>query len=257
MPRRKVTKEERHQHEQEVLSAQVRLDGIGEDRVIADLNRIPEMSNVEATKVALQLQHLVRGENSLIAQQQTELMNRLMEKMEIMDRVAARWEEDRVRFNEQITSMADRLRLSEAGQEQARAQAGIDLAKATQEARASMVMDKQRYDTFLAHEPQVTVVSPGVVTLVTENGAPSAKLLPEEIRVKHRRFVLPPGIPVSLPQSIAEVYQSRTLSRAETQEREAVLKMNLESGKLEERMREIDRKYRSNGSLMSSEAAGS
>lgn len=256
MAKRKITTGERHNRENEVLNSQVRLDGIGEDGPVADLARLPEMSNVDAAKVALQLQQLIRGENSILGQQQTELMNRLMEKMEAMDRMAAKWESDRLRYVEEMTAMADRLRKSEDAQEKARAQAGIDLARATQEARASMALDKRAYDEFLAKEPKVTVVSPGVIMTVTENGSPTAKLMPEEIRVKHRRFVLQPGIPIDLPKSIADVYNSRVRSRAETREREEVLKMNLESGKLEERMREIDAKYGSNGSLFSSEQAG-
>lgn len=257
MKKKRLTGGERKQREETILNSLVRVDGAGEDPAVRALQQMPEASNSEGLEIALALQKLIRGQDSLLENDtrfSTEL-SRLRERMDAMDRQAEKWEADRQQFVEDMVRKADKLRLSEEGQERVRAQAGIDLAEATRQARVSMAMDRKAFDEFLAKEPLVGVVSPGKVITVNEGGQPSARLMPEEVRVKHRVFVFPPGRLVEVPKSVSEILASRHRSEEETAERQAALSNNMESGKLEQKMKEIDAKYKTYGSLRAAEQA--
>lgn len=258
MPRKKkLTPDEARQHQENAFSSLVRSDGVGEDPAIQALQGFEKKTNLEAFEIALALQNIVRGQNSLLANQEkmSEQIAKMRKRMAEMDAQAEKWENDRQRFIDEVTARADRVRLTEAGQEQARAKAGIDLVEATRLARADITISREKYDTWLKTQPLETVVSPGKVVTVTENGAQVAKLIPEEVRIKHRTWIFRPGIPTDVPKPIADVLRSRRLSEEETRERMAVMAKNYESSELERRMKEIDAKYKSNGSMGAAEAA--
>jgi len=257
MAKKKLTADEQKAREMEVWESKVNPTGEGEDPVIKGLQGFSGMSNKDALEVALALQQLIRGQNSLLENQDKfgDQINRLRERMDEMDKQAMRWETDRQRFVEEVTRRADQLRLTEEGQGRVRAQAAIDLADETRKARASIAVDRQQYDRWLELQPKETVVSPGKVITITEGGQQQARLIPEEVRIKHRIWKFPPGVAVVVPQPIAETLRSRRRSEEETQARQAVMMKNLESSKLEAAMKEIDTRYNTNGSLGASEAA--
>ena len=97
--------------EQEVLSSQVRLDGKGEDPAVAALlsPEFETMSNTEALNVALALQQLVRGVNSLLDNDKImgEEISKLKARMDAQDRDARLWEEDRKKFLEMANEKMD------------------------------------------------------------------------------------------------------------------------------------------------------
>ena len=257
MPRRKLTPTEQKQREMEAWDSKVNPTGKGEDPAIQALQGFEHKTNLEAFDIALELQKIIRGQNSLMENQNKfgEEIAKMRQRMAEMDEQAVKWENDRQAYLEEMERRADRLRLTEAGQEKVRAQAAIDLAEETGKARARMAVDKQEYDAWLARQPLETVVSPGVSVIVNEGGRPTAKLLPEEVRIKHRIWLLPPGVPTDVPQPVAEYLRQRRRSQAETRERQNLMARNLESSVLEQKQRELDKKYGSSGSLGAAEAA--
>lgn len=258
MPRKKkLSADEQRQREENAWDSKVRPDGVGEDPAIQALQNFGEKSNVEAFDIALQLQQIIRGQNSMLAnyEKMSDQIAKMRQRMAAMDEQAAKWETDRQRWLEEVTARADRVRLTEEGQEKARAQAGIDLAAETQKARARITVDRAEYDAWLKTQPFETVVSPGKVIMVSEGGQQTAKLIAEEVRVKHRIWQFPPGVPKDVPAPIAQILRDRRRSEAETQERMDAMKRNMESSLLEQKMKEIDNKYGSNGSMGAAEAA--
>lgn len=245
------------QKEQEALQSIVRTDGRGEDPAIKALlsPKFVEGTNKEALEIAIALQQILKGQ-SLMEQKFSDELSHIRQKMADMDRDAERWEMDRQRWLDEINAAADNLRATGEELEKIKAHASVDMQKKVEEARASIIVDKQMFDAALAREPKESVTSPGVVMTVMENGAQVAKLYPEEICIKHRRWILQPGVPQELPLSVANVLRNRRKSAAETAERQAAMKKNMEYSELDARLREIDKKYKSSSVHLGDDPVG-
>lgn len=247
MSKKKSRPEEVLAREQEILSRPVRTDGVGEDPAVRAMlsETFTEGTNTEALDIALAMQQLLKGQASLLENDRkfSEELQHMRAKMAKIDEDAQRFEQDRERWLNEIQAAADKMRVSEEQVEKLKAVAANDLAAKIQAAKASVSLDRQAFDDALAHEPKETITSPGIVEIVMQNGAPVAQLFNEEIRIKHRRWVLRPGVPVEVPHSVAEMYRNRKRSEQETAERQKAMMANMESSKLAERMKEIDNQF--------------
>lgn len=237
MPRKKKNTEAQ---QQEILNSPVRLDGVGEDPAVRDLAKIPEMTNEQALDVAVALQQILRGQ-----QTQGEELAKIRAEMVRMDKAAKKWEEDRVKFVEEVERRASKYELAAAEKEKLLAKEAGHLQELVREAMAQAAVDKMRFDQILAAEPKETIVSPGELLMVNESGAQMAKLVPEEIRIKHRVWVLEPGVPVEVPKSVADFVRSKRRQARETSERQAALQRNLESNELDREFARINKEYNS------------
>lgn len=228
--------------QQETLSHTVNMSGEGEDPAVkALLQDLPTATNLEGLEIALGIQELLRGQRA-----QGEELAKVREEMARLDAAAKKWEEDRTKFAQQIFDQAEKLRMSEAQREQLKAREGINLQEATAKARAEMVMDRKRFDEMVDSEPKEIVSSPGrYVTTSDGKGMQMARLLPEEIRIKHRVWVLQPHVPTEVPRSVAQHLRDKHKSEAETQARQKALMSNLESAQLDQEMARIDAEFNS------------
>jgi hypothetical protein len=67
-----------------------------------------------------------------------------------------------------------------------------------------------------------------------EHGQQVVKIIPEEVRIRHRVWVYPPGQAVEVPKTVAQFLDQRRASQQETAKRQELLSRNLESTKLAE-----------------------
>jgi hypothetical protein len=119
----------------------------------------------------------------------------------------------------------------------------------TEKARAEIVMDQKKFDEALEHEPKDLVISPGIMEMVNEGGVQMAKVRPEVIQIKHRKWVLQPNVPTEVPHSVYLRLAAIRKGQMETQERQVLLQKNLEKGQLDREMTKINEKYNSSSEL--------
>ena len=203
-----------------------------------------EGTNKEAVEIAAAVVKLFGGQ----MEQQNNLLAKMMERMDQMDKTAEKYESDRKAWRDEVLRQSEKLKMSDAEKEKLQAKAATDLQAKVAAARAQIPMDRKMFEDALRREPQEVVTSGGVPETIMEGGVPVAKLFPEELRVKHLRFILMPGVPTKLPQSIANMWRAKKRSEAETVERQAAMKKNMEVGELDKKMKEIDAKYHSSSS---------
>lgn len=249
-------KKEATEKQQEVLASTINMTGQGEDPVIKALvTKFPEASNTEALEIALALQQLVRGQSAMLENQKqmSDELAKLKAKMAAIDKAAEKWDSDRESFLDEVNRNADKLRLVGEAQDKLIAQASGDLKKKIDEAKASVVIDRQMFDEALAREPKETVISPGVPMTIVEHGQQIAVLASEEVRIKHRRWVLQPGIPQEVPLSVANTLRERRKKERESYERRSAMMKNMEMGELEAEMQKIDARYGTTGSMLSNQ----
>ncbi len=224
MPERDLT------HEAEVLHAKVRMDGRGEDPVVKAMlsDEFLTMPDSEAGKIALMLQELVRGQHSLLANQDTmsDRIAKLEEQWTAYDQHAKEWEADKERFFEERWSKAQRtLEVSPAQQEVMRAKAATDLQQAISAARVRNSVSQLQFAADLANMPKETVVSPGVWENRAVQGRAVPTLIPEIVRIKDRVWVLKPNEPTVVPKIVADILRQRRKSEQEIEERKSAFRM--------------------------------
>ena len=237
-----------------IESTPVRLDGVGEHPAIqaAASPAFATMSNSEALQVALALQELVRGQASVLQNQQVlgENLARLEAKMAKYDEDAKKWEEDRAKFIAEVTQRADRLRITDPSKRaEMTAQVMKEEQAATQMAKAIHANNIADFKRKIATAPKVKVQSPGVVEQGRIGDQPVVRLVPEVIRIKNFEWKLPPGVTVEVPDFVARRYEEILRGRAELSERQGALSADRNNGAMSEaqdvakEMARIDRKY--------------
>lgn len=238
----------------EALNAPVNPTGEGEDPAVRDLlTKLPTATNLEALDIAMALQQIIRGQNSLLANQETQgrEIAALRQRMAEMDQAAEKYDTDQRKFIEDVLSKAPRATDSE--KDKLIAQGSQMFTEAVSKARASIAHDRLRFEEELAHMEQELVMSPGVPQMVNMNGHIEIKVFPEEVRIKHKVWRLPPGQPTMVPQVVAETLRNRRVSQMETAERQAALQRNLEKPDLDAEMARINTKYHATGGIVGPE----
>jgi hypothetical protein len=239
MPRRKkLTPAEQAQREQEALNAPVRLDGAGEAPAVKALLSpdFERMTNMDASQVALLLQEIIRGQQSMLARyDQTSLeIARLRERQDRADQEIAERMENQKKFIEETMDRAESLRRTGEAQDKLIAQGVATYQEAKTNATATVVAKRLAFEQQLAKEPKVGIVWPAQLITTIENGQQVAKIIAEEVRIRHKVWVYQPGAYVEVPRSIAEFLDQRRASQKETAQRQEMLQKNMESNKLAE-----------------------
>jgi len=222
--------------EQETLSRTIDTAGNDPNPAINALmnEEFIQMSNLDAAQIALVLQQIVRGQNSLLAmaQQNTDEIVRLKERQEKIDK------ETEARFTTQRGEIADVLnrsiKLTAKGTEKDKiiAKGVKQYQMAVQNARASKTVGRLAFEKKLAAEPQEYVVAHGKLITIIENGQQTSKILPEEIRIKHKVWYLQPGVPTKVPASVAANLRDRYASQEETNKLKGMLSKQMHANKL-------------------------
>ena len=204
----------------EALDAQVRLDGQGEDPAVKALlsDEFATMSNVDALSIARQLQEIIRGQAVM-----GEQFSRLNQRMNAMDEAQLKWEQDKTKFLEKISNMADRMMLPEAKQAELRAKESNRLQGLVKEKKANAHVERLSMIDKLSREPKETVVAPGDIVMVRKGGQTVPVLAPLTINLYGIKYVLPPGKPVEVPASVASRFRNIMAMREETEARKELL----------------------------------
>ncbi|MBE0573319.1 hypothetical protein IH575_00245 [Candidatus Dojkabacteria bacterium] len=234
----------------ERLNSPVRRDGVGEDPVIQAVMspQFAEATNSEAIEIALLLQQLIRGQNSMLSQQEklNDELSRLRGRMDKFDQDEKKWNENREDFMKEINAKAESLRIEDPqkraqliAKEAQRVQAEIQ----NQLANASVY--QMQFKAMLEAQPKEIIVSPGKLVTVNEAGVIQQKLEAEVIRIKNLSWVLQPGVPTEVPKLVADEFRSRQKVQAENRERKALLNANKPRDNMEvaQKWNEISHKY--------------
>jgi hypothetical protein len=242
MPRKKkLSPAEQAQREAEALNSPVRLDGQGEHPAIQQLMspEFEKMSNLDASQIALMLQEIVRGQNSLLQQNSIQIAQ-IRERQDQIDRDIAERLESQQKFIEEVMTRAEDLKRTGLEQDRLIAQGAAIYQKAREEAIAKKHVQNIEKKKKLLAVPKVTVVSAGQLVSTMQNGQPTSLLLPEEVHIHNLKWVLPPGVAVDVPETVAGILAQRRQSQIETSKRQQLLSKNLEANKLAEEWNKIE-----------------
>lgn len=201
-----------------------------------------QMSNLDAAQVALMLQEIVRGQNSLLANyEQTNIqIARIMERQDQVDREIAARLEAQNKFVEEVLDRAEDLKRTGEANDKLIAQGVAQFQEARSKAVASRAAKNIAFRQKIKDEPKVMVISPGQLITTMDHGHQVTKIMAEEVRIADMRWVLPPGIPVEVPETVAGVLEQRRVSQIETSKRQGLLSKHMEATKLAEEWSKIE-----------------
>ena len=252
MPRKKKVDNTSEQIER--LESQVRLDGVGEDPAVKALvdGTFEKASNVEAFDIAAMLQQIVRGQNSILSnqKQQGQELARLKAKMAKMDEDAEKWEKNKEKFIDEVNKKAEAFCIDDPQKKaQLIAQEAQKIQNAIAATRVENSLNAVKFNTFIESQPKEIIVSPGVPTVVNDNGVQRSIMANEVIKIKHKQWVLQPGVPTEVPKIVADEYRQRQKARQELYERKALLNAATPKDNMivAQKWSEISKKYGSGG----------
>ena len=252
MPRKRKVNNTSEQVER--LESKIRLDGVGEDSAVKALvdGTYETASNMEALNIQLMLQQIVRGQTSILSNQdaQARELARLREKMDRYDQAEQAWETDRASFLAKVDERAESLRIqSEDAKAQLIAREAQNIQKAIASKRVETTLNNAKFDYILANQEKEVIVAMGVPTTVNDNGVHRQIMAAEEIKIKHRKWVLQPGVPTEVPKLVADEFRQRQKARQEIYERKALLNASTPKDNMvvAQKWGEINRKYGSGG----------
>jgi hypothetical protein len=238
--KKKLLPEEQQALEQEQLNREIRADGQGESQVIKELlsDDFVQMSNLDAQGIALLLQQIIKGQNSLLSNyEQTNIqIAKLKEHQDKVDKRIAKMISTERREVEDVLHKASKLKATGAKKDKIIAQGAQMYTKAVQQAKASRASDKLKFEDQIRKMPTELVISPGE-WINTREGM---RLIPQQIRIKHKIWTLPVGVPTTVPKIVAERMREIMRSTSETDQRKALLGKQVEQSKLAEAWQKIE-----------------
>jgi len=195
-----------------------------------------QMSNLDVSQIALLLQQVVRGQNSLMsmAQKNSEDIIRLKERQEQIDKESIERIATQRTEIEDILNRAEKLKATGGKKDKLIAKGVKQYQDAVKHARASQTTDRLIFEKKMAAEPQEYVVARGQLMTVMEHGQQVVRIAAEEIRIKHKMWQLQPGIPTKVPQSVAQVLRDRYASQDQTEKLKGALSKQMHANKLAE-----------------------
>lgn len=223
----------------------------GNSKLDEALEQFPGMNNKDALDVGLALQQIFRGQTAILNNQEkyADDLRALRERMDKYDKAAEKFEEDREKFIENVLDKAESLKAVGSAKDKLVAEGALQAQEAIKNARANIYADDLKFKEAIRLAPKVSVTSPGILESGVEGGQPVQRIVPEEVRIRNMRWVLPPGMAVDVPKPVADVLANRRRSEQEDRERQAVLRKNLSQGQLVAEMAKINEKYNSPSDL--------
>lgn len=244
-----IRREKNLQNQREILSSTIDLDNLmAEPKVIRDLIlELPHCSNARAAEIALQLQKLVRGEDSILEDDnQAEDISKVRAEMARVDAIEKKWEQDQEKFVDDIIDRANKRKPTGDKLARARAIAGKKLSAALSDAQANKASSDLIIYSRLQNDPKILTHFEGIPEQVSINGTIETRFRPVIIGLGKYRFTYPTGDHL-VPKIIADRYNEILLEAEELKARERVLK--LEAGtnayKLADMTNQINTKYKS------------
>lgn len=239
MTRRKKTVAE----QDATLDAVVNPTGAGEDSAVRELlqGEMATASDSEALEIALALRQIIRGQDMTLEQlkRQEQEIAVLKAEAAARDEATRRWQEDQKKFLDEVRDAAEKLRKTGLELDRLKAKAAQDTVAIMTEARMSAKLSAAKFDAELERMPKRTVLSPGNLIITTENGHQTTRLLPEEIRIRHRVWRLEPGVPTDVPEVVADLYSNRVRDKNVNRRMEKAMSEYLEANELKRKLDEI------------------
>ncbi len=223
-------------NEIEQLNKVVNMEGGNPDPAVNALvsDDFLTLKNIDAAQIALILQDIVRGQQSLmsLAQDNADAIVRLKERQDKIDLEAEARAATQRKEIEEILDQAQSLKATGVKKDEIIAKGVKQYQAELQKARAGQAVDRLAFERKLAAEKQETVVSPGQLITVREGQQLVSKLIPEEVRIKHKVWLLAPGVPTLVPASVADMLRRRHKSQEETNQLKEMLGKHMEANKL-------------------------
>jgi hypothetical protein len=220
--------------ELEVLNSQINVSGEGEDPVVQALmsEKFTNGTDREAGEIALALQQLLRGQTSLLANQQAQSdeLARQRERWAKYDEQAAKFDADKQKFLDEVDQRANKLRLTGSKKEELEARESKRFQSEVKKARVKAVSDNLKAEELMAREPKVTVTLPGKIEMVMENGQIIPRVFAQTVTIRHHTWTFQPGVPQDVPESVAMAIAQRLHVQQEGQERADVYKVDMDGG---------------------------
>lgn len=207
----------------------------GETGILADFVRSENASLTESAELSLALDRFLMGDQSLLDDpKQVDRLSRFREYMAKREAAERRYQEDPVKFAEDLFTRADKVRPPKAKQDEVIAKGVHTMQDALAMARANNSNKKLQFRWDLKNGPQREVF----VTGVPVNTDVGFLIEPEIINIMGVTMTLKPGkhtIPVAFADRLDQIYQSRK----ENEMRSQALTENLNAADLGRRWSQI------------------
>lgn len=219
-----------------------------DDPVVRDLKseKFATMPDSQALDIALALQQIARGQQSLLANQDkmADELQKLRAKMAKYDEDAAKYAKNQEKFVQDVLDRAEKLKKAGTDKDKLIAKGSNEFSRAMAEARAKAAADRLKFEEELRTMPKVEVTSPGVIEIIAgPNGALIPTLFNETVRIKHRVWTLEPQVPTMVPIVVANELKRRAKSARMGAELRAAMDGHLQTNEMDAKIKEIHHKY--------------
>ena len=232
------------QRTKEILSSQVRLDGVGEDPIVrALLTELPTATNERALEIALALQQLLRGDQSYLADPaQAEAVPKLREEWAKMDKTAEDYDKDPLRFAEEVYEKAMKKLPTGDALARLRAEAAQKTKAIFQSVKINQAEQRVRIDKELQYGPKVEIDVPPLIETRKSGDSYTAVQVPLVLRFKDRTFILNPGRQ-KVPALVAGLFQQWKRGQDEGSARLKAMQGEGHWGQVKKAWKKLDETY--------------
>lgn len=214
----------------EVLNKEIRMDGVGEDSLIKSLlnGEFDNLPDKQALEFGVLLRKLISGEEyiSQNLDKITQSVNMLADRIDKMEKAKEAYESNQQAFLEEARERGEAVRNDDpAYKNKLLAETSKKIGQLTANARAKRAMQQQEHIRRLEMEPKETIISPGIIELVSVDGNPVPTLTSDFVRLGTLVWELKPGVPTVVPLSIANQYRDMMRARTELERRSGALEL--------------------------------
>jgi hypothetical protein len=187
---------------------------------------MPEANERQVLEMALRLQEIIRGDASLLKNaDQADVLNMMRADAAARDAAQEAYERDKMSFIENVFDQAESHKLTGAQAEEAKKRVANAMALARQHAKQNRALKRKRLEEELRLAPKEEVYVTGHVEVIRQGQGLVPKIMPEEVRIGHVWFVMPPGRH-KVPKQVADILRQRQMSAEETQRREDMISVD-------------------------------
>jgi myosin heavy subunit len=207
-----------------------------------------ELGDSETLEIALQLQRLLRGQDSLLekmskvdknAARMSDEMTKLKQRSAELEAFAQTFEDNRAQYMNAWRDKAEGV--PEEVRSQSIAEATQNVSQMVQYLKANKNVDDLKKKAWMKSQDVMKMTRPGKPVATPQGVVMEA----EVVSLNGMRYVLPPNVEVEVPRSVAEYLESQDLDRAMANEKKALMDANIikKDTVVAQGMRAIDAKY--------------
>ena len=211
-------------------------------------NSFLEMGDSEALEIALQLQRLLRGQDSLLekltkvdknAARMSDEMTKLKQRSAELEAFAKTFEDNRAQYMNEFRGKSEDV--PEEVRSQSIAEASQKVGKMVQYLKANKNVDDLQKKAWMKSQDMMKGTRPGR-PIATPQGV---VVEPEIVSLNGMRYVIPPNVEVEVPRPVIEYLESQDLDRTIASEKKALMDANIikKDTVVAQGMRGIDEKY--------------